>query len=878
MVSRTLTRWGALLVACACLLPLARTLPAADCNGNGTDDDIEIGEGALDDCDGDGVPDTCESFPPRFGLRTAFAPSSPIISQAIGDFDGDGVLDFVARLEGNTLFASFADDAPLKTPVFGVAAGDVTGDGRTDLIVQLENRIVRYPVDAKGVLGEAVVLVERIRTAELFAVDIDGDGAAELMTVSGGRGRLHVDWNDGSGEFAGDVGWDHNDTQTPIAVDLYGDSSLEIAVLDDDADLFLLGVTRDGITQDRRVEGDGVGFSLIVSALGDEVELAWVAGRQLRTLPNAGDLESTVRVLFQGDRGTFTQLSATDLDGDGDRDFLIGFGNASREVFCMYRGEEVRVTPTFVVDAPLRFLDFVENPVRDADLWLTYRGIARVDIFDRAGGEFPFSVPAPPRERTIVPLSDRFEPHTSALADFDGDGDLDVATIDGEDRIMILPNVDGRPVEGDIYSMDGTSELVSITAGDFDDDGHPDVAGVDEQLNVLVFLRGIGDGTFEQTDENYDIGNRSTYVESADFNEDGLLDIITVISGSGRVEVFIQRENLDFRDPVIIDVGQRPWGCATADFDDDGNLDFAVTNTASLSLSVVPGNGDGTFGEAVDYEIGAATFLHTDDLDGDGDFDLVAAKEGQQRLTILVNQGDGSFEVLEDYQLQQNPNSVRSGDFDGDGVPELVTGNEQNDSVSILKNLGDWVYDQRNLDVGVDPRFVAIGDLDDDDELDILVANHTSYEFDLIFPAKEVSSSLVPFVSSVCTEFGAFELSERIASIPLADDSLRYLLPQNARTPIVDESVFVNANVYESFAEFLRGEAEELFGDSTDEELEDAIAKRGVRDFIAGRISRVLIDGDWVYGFDVMALDEDPLPEPGEIQTIYETLARSFEL
>src|SRR5207247_449692 len=112
-------------------------------------------------------------------------------------------------------------------------------------------------------------------------------------------------------------------------------------------------------------------------------------------------------------------------------------------------------------------------------------------------------------------------------------------------------------------------------------------------------------------------------------------------------------------------------------------------------------------------------------LDGDGKPDLVAVANAANTVSVLLGNGDGSFGVKTDYGTTSNPRSVAIGDVNGDGQPDLVTANGSN-TVSVLLGTSDGTFGARtDFGTGINPSSVAIGDLNADGRPDLAVANYS---------------------------------------------------------------------------------------------------------------------------------------------------------
>jgi hypothetical protein len=219
-------------------------------------------------------------------------------------------------------------------------------------------------------------------------------------------------------------------------------------------------------------------------------------------------------------------------------------------------------------------------------------------------------------------------------------------------------------------------------------------------------------------------GSAPLSVATGDFNGDGKLDLVTANSGSNNVSVLLGNGDGTFQSAVDYAVGSNPRSVAVGDFNGDGKLDLVVTNESTNNVSILLGNGDGTFQPAVNYTVASGPHsVAVGDFNGDGRLDLAIANFVSGNVSVLLGNGDGTFQSALDYAGGSNPNSVAVADFNGDGKLDLVVANQGSSNVSVLLGNGDGTF-QAALNYSA-PRaeWVAVADFNGDGKLDLAVAS-----------------------------------------------------------------------------------------------------------------------------------------------------------
>src|SRR3989442_1004090 len=166
-----------------------------------------------------------------------------------------------------------------------------------------------------------------------------------------------------------------------------------------------------------------------------------------------------------------------------------------------------------------------------------------------------------------------------------------------------------------------------------------------------------------------------------DVNGDGRLDLVVTNYNSSTVSVLLGNGDGTFQLALTFGAGSSPTSVAVGDVNGDGRPDLAVANYGfNGTVSVLLGNGDGTFRPALTFAVGVFPGSVTvGDVNGDGKSDLAVANSGIYSngflgtVPVPLGTGDVPFPPAQSFGAGFSPTSVAVGDFNGDGRPDLAT-------------------------------------------------------------------------------------------------------------------------------------------------------------------------------------------------------------
>ncbi len=578
-------------------------------------------------------------------------------SVAVGDFNNDGHPDIavandkeglgsvsvlINRGDG-TFPAPVAYTTPLDAKV--VAAGDFNRDGNIDLAVGASSHYAVSVLlgNGDGTFQPYQDFATSDPADELVVADFNNDSKPDLATGAFyAQARFSVLLGNGDGTFQAPI--DTTTFLSPMdlaAGDVDGDNTADMMVVMGDT---IIGVFK----------GNGDGTFQTPAHYG--------AGYSVAT----GDFDRN---------GTIDLVSASEL-GSGTADFgmavVKGFGNGTFQARTELPGSSTSETTGDV------------NGDGEPDIVATDVGVSV--LLNAGDGNFP----------TRISYRTGNNPQGVILGDVSGDGNVDivVANFDDNSISVLLGNGDGTFQSHRDFPTATSPKAILLS--DFNHDGNLDVATATQtNPGTVSILLGAGDGTFP-THQELSARILPQSIVQSDLNRDGNSDLIVSYTFSGLdftgASVFLGNGDGTFQPRVDYPLAIMDYHWVDAhDINSDGKPDLVVSNSAYGTISVFLGNGDGTFQPYVDYPTGGSGPCLIADFNGDGYPDVVTGHGDIfvdfGRISLLLGNGDGTFQPYLLF-LGGPPTSMSAADLNDDGAPDLVVSHLYGPSISILFNLG----------------------------------------------------------------------------------------------------------------------------------------------------------------------------------------------
>jgi hypothetical protein len=528
----------------------------------------------------------------------------------------------------------------------------------------------------------------------------------------------------------------------------------------------------------------------LASRAAQDVPASPAATPNSTSLNGPGNIFLTASLVRTGGVNSFgasPSVVAADFNGDGKQDLAVADAGANAVSVLLGNGDGTfQVPKDFTIVPGNNFTTYVAagdfNGDGKPDLTVIDNGIVYVLL---GNGDGTFTLKA-----TLTGISN---PQAVVLGDFNGDGKLDMAVSDRttnsvslflgngngtmqapintanlgigaatymaasdfnkDNKLdLVLSDQNGSHVVVLLGNGNGTFQAArsfpialggfDVAVGDFNGDGIPDIAATTTAANTVDILLGKGDGNFQPAVSfNAGLfGVTTANLAVGDFNKDGKLDIITSIGSSANsvgstVSVLFGKGDGTFSAPLLLAANHTPGQLAVADFNGDGNLDWVAGSATQMFLTVVLGNGNGTFRAGVNYAVGQGPEVAAGDFNKDGKLDLVTVDFGD--VSVLLGKGDGTFQPAIKTPVPGAFYGIAVADLNGDGNPDVVVGDStgappRNVNVLLGKGDGTFAPPVKYSTGGSGEGQIVTADFNGDGKLDIAIVNDSDNTISLL--------------------------------------------------------------------------------------------------------------------------------------------------
>lgn len=264
---------------------------------------------------------------------------------------------------------------------------------------------------------------------------------------------------------------------------------------------------------------------------------------------------------------------------------------------------------------------------------------------------------------------------------------------------------------------------------DLNHDRYLDLTIVNEDTaDLRVFMnKADNTGEFDPFDvPTYPVGATASPSEPSDFDRDGHSDICVANIGAHTVSILLGNGDGTYGPAQNIGVGLNPRGIAVLDVDGDGDVDVVNTSFGSNTMALLLNNGAGVFGAPSFFDAGGTgeRALAVADMNDDGLLDLVVGLQTAQQIRVNLSNGDGTFTALAAQSAGGQVWMLNAADIDGDGDEDVVVVNGNSNNGGILRNNGDGTL-APPVTTPTDPFSLGsdLGDLDGDGDLDWITSS-----------------------------------------------------------------------------------------------------------------------------------------------------------
>ena len=615
-----------------------------------------------------------------------------------------------------------------------VKSADFNSDGFDDIVYSTitDHKIgVAFYNPTTGAFDEAQVVSTAFNYAvSIFPADLDGDNYIDFLTVSQQNHKVAWFKNDAAGSFTLQplISNDAQGAACVIATDIDGDNDLDVVASSKNDNTIQWYENTDGnggFSAANIITDDGEYPTVIISAdIDNDGDPDIVAGKLLTNeivwFENDGSGAFGTQNLITTEINGITSLFAADINSDNFIDIISSSKNDNKIAWYenldgsgSFSSQNV-ISGEVIMAFDIVAADFdLDN---DQDIVCSAMGGNKITVFLNTDGNGSFD--------SQILISDRSEkPKGLCSGDFDNDGDIDIAAAISDqdpDEVVWYENGDASFV---VHHINSNRSTWSMAICDINNDGNNDVFYTDGQFICLVENQNSGQ-SFGDEIVLYENGSNIFEISLVDIDSDNDKDLFVADALADKLFWFENTDgNGDFGPLIMIDnQGHGPIDIDFSDTDGDGDLDLLVGFASDNEIVIFENtDGQGSFAKSV---IANSNFygLCFNDTDNDNDPDIVYSLIGD--IAYLQNDGTGNFlpEVIIDNQ-HGYAHELISSDLNNDNYVDIIYTPDY--SLNWLENNQNSTFQNHFIDVYGGCNDITIGDLDNDNDIEIITASRT---------------------------------------------------------------------------------------------------------------------------------------------------------
>ncbi|CAF0913691.1 unnamed protein product [Adineta steineri] len=631
-------------------------------------------------------------------------------SIAVADFNNDHLPDIVVPNSGTSTLGIFLrqDNTTFRDQItystgsnslpYAVCVGDFNYDQQIDIAVANygANNIGIFLAKGNGTFMTQITFSTGSSRPLWIAVgDMNNDKQLDIVIANYGTNDIGILFGDGTGNFGKQNTFSTGYDSVPYSLvvsDLNNDGNLDIIVANHGTDNVGIFVG----------QGNGTFEAQVIISTGYKSQPYSVAVDDLNN-----DTYMDIVVACSG----FNTIGV-----------LLGFGNGSFTIPYKYSTNNNSLPLSLVIG------DFDNDTQLDIAV-ANYDNKSVGIFFGYGNGYFT-------DQMTFFSVTYNFNPYSIAAGDFNGDNRLDIAVVNYDYNYVdiVLTYRNYTFLNQNTYSTGNQSGPNSVAFADFNNDKQLDIVVANSGTNNIGIFLGYGNGTFS-SQTTYSTGDNSQpfSVTIGDFNNDQQLDIVVANSGTNNIGIFFGYFNGTFSSQTTYSTGNgsMPYDVATGDFNNDGQLDIAVANYYGCNIGIFLGYSNGTFSSQQTYPTGNSSgpqSIAIGDFNNDSRLDIAVTNYKGYNVGVFLGYGNGAFADQISYfvPLGTTPSDIAIGDVNNDNHRDIIITVDYSYNILIFLGYGNGTFVQGNTystGSGSHPFSITVGDLNNDNQLDIVVSN-----------------------------------------------------------------------------------------------------------------------------------------------------------